>query len=176
MTFTRDLETEGHVLVYVTCLSLLVFIIPRWFVCCFVRFLGLGITEFIPTIAVRVTITRDLETEGHVTVYVTFVISACICPTEMIVFLFSHRLIERPGDHNLEVKWLVYFSTFQIRVKSLNCRATIVGGSPNHRPNVRWHYRDDSVIMAYIWKKSLNNRMHRIGVSCQVTARLQIGR
>ena len=34
------------------------------------------------------TITRDLETEGHVTVYVTFAISACICPIEMIVFLF----------------------------------------------------------------------------------------
>ena len=45
-------------------------------------------SEFIPTIAVCVTITRDLETEGHVTVYVTFVISACICPSEMIVFLF----------------------------------------------------------------------------------------
>ena len=35
------------------------------------------------------TITCDLETECHVTVtvYVTFVISACICPTEMIVLL-----------------------------------------------------------------------------------------
>ena len=43
MTFTRDLETEGHVIVYVTFLSLLVFILPRWFLCCFVRMLGLGI-------------------------------------------------------------------------------------------------------------------------------------
>ena len=32
--------------------------------------------------------TRDLETEGHVMVYVTFVISACICPTAMIFLLF----------------------------------------------------------------------------------------
>ena len=31
---------------------------------------------------------RDLETEGHVMVYVTFVISACICPTVMIFLLF----------------------------------------------------------------------------------------
>ena len=39
------------------------------------------------------TIMHDLETEGHVTVtvYVTFVISACICPTEMIVFCFLLR-------------------------------------------------------------------------------------
>ena len=32
--------------------------------------------------------TRDLETEGHVMVYVTLVISACICPTAMIFLLF----------------------------------------------------------------------------------------
>ena len=32
--------------------------------------------------------TRDLETEGHVMVYVTFVISACIYPTALIVLLF----------------------------------------------------------------------------------------
>ena len=32
------------------------------------------------------TFTRDLETEGHVMVYVTFVISACIRPTAMIFF------------------------------------------------------------------------------------------
>ena len=48
---------------------------------------GFQVSEFIPTIAVCVTLTRDLETEGHVTVYVTFVISACISPTEMIVFV-----------------------------------------------------------------------------------------
>ena len=32
--------------------------------------------------------TRDLETEGHVMVYVTFVISACIWPIAMIFSLF----------------------------------------------------------------------------------------
>ena len=44
------------------------------------------------TIADRVTFThvstRDLETEGQVMVYVTVVISACICPTAMIFLLF----------------------------------------------------------------------------------------
>ena len=45
MTFThafpRDLETEGHVMFYVTfaLLSLLVFVLPQWFCCCFVRIL-----------------------------------------------------------------------------------------------------------------------------------------
>ena len=48
--------------------------------------------KYIITIADWVTFThaftRDLETEGHVMVYVTFVISACICPTAMIFLLF----------------------------------------------------------------------------------------
>ena len=39
------------------------------------------------------TITRDLETEGQVMVYVTFVISARICPTEMIVFFCFVRFL-----------------------------------------------------------------------------------
>ena len=49
------------------------------------------VEKYILTIADRVTFThaftRDLETEGHVMFYVTFVISACICPTAMIVLL-----------------------------------------------------------------------------------------
>ena len=45
-------------------------------------------SKFIPTIAVCVTFTRDLETKGHVMVYVTYVISACSCPTAMIFVLF----------------------------------------------------------------------------------------
>ena len=40
-----------------------------------------------PTIADYVTFTRDLETEGHVMVYVTFVIFACICPTALTFFV-----------------------------------------------------------------------------------------
>ena len=36
--------------------------------------------------------TRDLETEGHIMVYVTYVISACICPTTMIFSRFSKNL------------------------------------------------------------------------------------
>ena len=38
--------------------------------------------------ATCMTFTRDLETEGHVMVYVTFFISACINPTAMIFMLF----------------------------------------------------------------------------------------
>ena len=34
------------------------------------------------------TLTRDLESEGHVMDYVTLVISACIRPTAMIFSLF----------------------------------------------------------------------------------------
>ena len=40
------------------------------FCCCFVRFLGRGIHSI--TIATCVTLTYDLETQGHVMVYVTF--------------------------------------------------------------------------------------------------------
>ena len=36
--------------------------------------------------------TRDLETEGHVMVYVTFVISACNCPIAMNLFCFVRFL------------------------------------------------------------------------------------
>ena len=73
-------------------LSLLVCMLPRWILCCFMRFLGVRIHSNYHR--VRVTITRDLETEGHVTVYVTFVFSACICPTEMIVFCFVRFLVQ----------------------------------------------------------------------------------
>ena len=45
-------------------------------------------TELIPTIANCVTLTRDLESGGHVMDYVTLVISACIRPTAMIFSLF----------------------------------------------------------------------------------------
>ena len=40
------------------------------------------------TIEVSVTFSRDFETEGHIMVYMTVAISACICPTAMILLLF----------------------------------------------------------------------------------------
>ena len=49
---------------------------------------GIYVMKFITAIVVCVTSTRDLETEGHVMVYVTFVISACICPTALNFFCF----------------------------------------------------------------------------------------
>ena len=53
---------------------------------------GITVEKYILTIADWVTFprafTRDLETEGHVMVYVTFVISACICPPGMMFLLF----------------------------------------------------------------------------------------
>ena len=45
--------------------------------------------EFILTIATCVTLTYGLETRGHATVYGTFVISSCMCPTVMIIFVLS---------------------------------------------------------------------------------------
>ena len=39
-------------------------------------------------VVVRMTFTRGLETEGHVMVYMTFVISSCICPAPMIFCCF----------------------------------------------------------------------------------------
>ena len=53
---------------------------------------SIQVEKYTQTIANKVTfthaLTHDLETEGHVMVYVIFVISACICPTAMIVLLF----------------------------------------------------------------------------------------
>ena len=47
---------------------------------------------FIPTIIVCVTFTLDLETKCHVMLYVTYVITACICATTMIFFCFVRSL------------------------------------------------------------------------------------
>ena len=62
-----------------------------WFYFYFARYLGREI-HFKLTIADWVTFTHtftcDLEIEGHVMVYVTFVISACICAAAMIFFCF----------------------------------------------------------------------------------------
>ena len=53
---------------------------------------SIQVEKYILTIADRVAFThaftRDLETEGHVIIYVTFFISACICLIAMIVLLF----------------------------------------------------------------------------------------
>ena len=64
--FTRDLETEGHVMVDVTfviyaciCPTVMIF------------FSGFQVKEFVLTIATCVTIRCDIETQGHVMVYVT---------------------------------------------------------------------------------------------------------
>ena len=46
------------------------------------------VKKYILTITVCVTFMRDLETEDHVMVHVTFVISVCICPTAKICLLF----------------------------------------------------------------------------------------
>ena len=89
MNFTRastsDLETEGHVVVYVTfvisaciCPTAMIFLFRKFF----------WARDFILTIATCVTLTIDLETQGHVMVYVTFVISACMCPTLVNLVLF----------------------------------------------------------------------------------------
>ena len=58
---------------------------------------SIQVEKYILTIADRVTFmhafTRDLETEGHVMVYVIFVISACICPTAMIFVVVLYRIL-----------------------------------------------------------------------------------
>ena len=62
------------------------------------------VENYILTIADRVTFThaftRYLETEGHVMVFVIFVISACICPTAMIVLLFRKNF--RSGGNSFQ--------------------------------------------------------------------------
>ena len=56
---------------------------------CFARYLGLEIhSNYRRLVTFTYAFTRDLETKGHIMVYVTFVISACICITAMIFLLF----------------------------------------------------------------------------------------
>ena len=86
VTLMRDLESEGHVMDYVT-LVISACIRPTAMIFSLFRKV-FQVTEFIPTIANCVTLTRDLESEGHVMDYVTLVISACIRPTAMISSLF----------------------------------------------------------------------------------------
>ena len=68
VTLAYDLETQGHVMVYVK------FVIFRHLYVSyrneFFVFSGLQVKEFILTIAICVTITCDLGTEGPVMVYV----------------------------------------------------------------------------------------------------------
>ena len=46
------------------------------------------VREFIPTNHKIVTFTNDLETQGHVMMYVTFTNFGCVCPRTMDFFLF----------------------------------------------------------------------------------------
>ena len=72
--------------------------LPRFF-CCFVKFLGhknhskyRRLRDLYAWPRNWRSHTRDLETKGHVMVYVTHVISACICPTAMNFLLFRNVL------------------------------------------------------------------------------------
>ena len=66
---------------------------------------GIYVMKFIKAIVVCVTSTRDLETEGHVMVYVTFVISACIFPTAMNFLLFRKVFRSRNSFQLLPIAW-----------------------------------------------------------------------
>ena len=147
--FTRDIETEGHVIFYVTfvisayiypsamiflllckvfmsrnsfqllpfawpsrltlklkvtswstwlMLFLLVLILPTMIILFRKVY---GVREFILTILPLAWLLRnDLETQGQVRVYVTFVISACKCPTAMNFFVrFSGQVIHSNYCH-----------------------------------------------------------------------------
>ena len=86
VTFTDDLETQGHVMLYVTftnfgCAC------PRTMNFFFVANVFL-VREFIPTNHKCVTFTDDLETRGHVMLYVTFTNFGCACPRTIDFFCF----------------------------------------------------------------------------------------
>ena len=83
--FTHDLETQGHVMLYVTftnfgcvCPRTMEFFVSNvsW------------VRESIPTSHKCATFTDDLETQGHVMLYVTFTNFGCVCPGTMNFFCF----------------------------------------------------------------------------------------
>ena len=151
--FTHDLETGGHVMVYVTfvisaCICpiamifllfrkdlrsgnsfqlspfawpsrltlklnvtswstwhmsfLPVFVLPQRLFFVLQRF---WVREFILTIATRVTFTYDLETQGHVMVYVTFVISGHLYVSYRNDFLFCQVFRSRNSFWLLPLAW-----------------------------------------------------------------------
>ena len=84
MTSTDDLETQGHVMLYVTftnfgcvCAILMIFFVSD----------VLWVRESIPTSHKCVTFMDDLETQGHVMLCVTFTNFGCVCPKTMIFFV-----------------------------------------------------------------------------------------
>ena len=99
----RDLESEGHVMDYVT-LVISACIRPTAMIFLLFRKVFRS-RKFIPTIANCVTFTRDLESEGHVIDYVTLVISACIRPTAMIFSLFHKVFTSQNSFQLLKIAW-----------------------------------------------------------------------
>ena len=79
-----------------------VFVPPQWFF--FVSW-GFWVREFILTIATRVTLTYDLETQGHVMVYVTFVISGHLYVSYRNDFLFCQVFRSRNSFWLLPLAW-----------------------------------------------------------------------
>ena len=66
---------------------------------------GFSVREFILTIATRVTLTYDLETQGHVMVYVTFVISGHLYVSYCTDFLFCQVFRSRNSFWLLPLAW-----------------------------------------------------------------------
>ena len=84
VTFTDDLETQGHLMLYVTftnyscvCPRTMNFFVSNVF----------WVKESIPTSHKCVTFTDDLETQGHVMLYVTYTNFGCVCSRTMIFFV-----------------------------------------------------------------------------------------
>ena len=79
-----------------------VFVLPQWFL--FVSY-GFWVREFILTIATYVTLTYDLETQGHVMVYVTFVIPGHLYVPYHNDFLFCQIFRSRKSFWLMPLAW-----------------------------------------------------------------------
>ena len=84
--FTDDLETQGHVMLYVTFTNF--GCACPWTMDFFFVSNVFWVREFIPASRTCVTFTNDLETQGHVMLYVTFINFGFACPKTMDCFLF----------------------------------------------------------------------------------------
>ena len=81
---------------------LVVVVLERWTFFCFLCFLG---QESHSNYCQLRDLYTYLETGGHVMVYVTFVISACICPTALNFFLFRKVFRSRNSFQLLPFAW-----------------------------------------------------------------------
>ena len=118
VAFTRDLETQGHVMVYVTCvISVCIdFVLSRWTFCCFVRILGQGIYSDYCNLGDSVIWPWNSRSRHGLRDLCYFCLY-WFCPIAMNFLLFRKDFRSRNLFWLLQLGWLSYM-TLKLKVTS----------------------------------------------------------